>query len=151
MFCYDESFNNLDEVYTHLVVITSEGKSICPKLREWNSVIDSSGTDEFIPNRVACFKYAPKDHDGMFIFYNSKGKLLKDPKKIGANRLHKLMLFGESPIMKYVWDPNEVLSKKFDLIFAWLDHYNKEFNESPHLNINRCLHRLKKILPKHYS
>ena len=42
-------------------------------------------------------------------------------------------------------------NRKLDFIFAWLDHYSKEFNESPHLNINRCLHHLKKILPKEYS
>lgn len=150
-FCYDESFNNLDEVYTHQVVITSEGKSICPKLREWESVIDSSGADELIPSRVVGFKYAPKDHDGMFVFYNSKGELVKDPKKIGVNRLHKLMFHGESPTIRHVWDPNYIISKEFDMIFAWLDHYSKEFNESPHLNINRCLHHLKKILPNEYT
>ena len=32
----------------------------------------------------------------------------------------------------------------FDEIFAWLHHYEYEFNESPYLQINRCMKLLQK-------
>lgn len=98
MFCGQENFNNLDEVYSHQMIITSEGKSICPKFREWNTVVDSAGANEVIPRKVAGKKYAPKNHDGIFIVYTNQGKLAQDPKKIGANQLIKHILHGKSPI-----------------------------------------------------
>ena len=99
MFCGQEGFTNLDEVYSYQVIITNEGVSICPKLREWNDVIDSSGSAELFPARVAGKKYAPKNHDGRFIVYTAQGQLAKDPTKTGKNYLHYHLLHGLSPIM----------------------------------------------------
>lgn len=61
MFC-DMRFNDLDEVYSHQVTITNNGKSICPKFAEWNCVVDSSGVNPLFPVKVAGKKYAPKNH-----------------------------------------------------------------------------------------
>ncbi len=35
---------------------------------------------------------------------------------------------------------------KFNEIFAWLHHYEYEFNESPHLIVNKSMHEIRKIL-----
>jgi len=35
---------------------------------------------------------------------------------------------------------------KFDEAFCWLHHYEYEFNESPHLMINKIVKNLQKIL-----
>ena len=98
-FCNQDGFANLDEVYSHQVIITNEGVSICPKLKEWNDVIDSSGSDELFPTRVVGKKYAPKDHNGRFIVYTSQGQLAKDQTKTGKNYLHYHLLHGVSPIL----------------------------------------------------
>jgi len=98
-FCYQKGFANLDEVYSHQVIVTNNGISICPKLREWNCVVDSSGADELFPSRVAGKKYAPKNHDGTFIVYTAHGQLAKDTTKTGKNYLHYHLLHGLSPIM----------------------------------------------------
>ena len=90
MFCNDGSFLDLDGVYTHQMIIQSNGKPICSVLRESNARLDS---DIFELNPlVVGFKYAPKDSSGNFIVYTSNGVLAKDPKKIGVNRLVKHIL-----------------------------------------------------------
>lgn len=99
-FCYQKGFVDLDEVYSHQVIVTSDGKSICSKLLEWGDVIDSSGSDELFPLRVIGKKYAPKNHDGRFIVYTAQGQLAKDPTKTGKNYLHYHMLHGLSPILE---------------------------------------------------
>ena len=40
-----------------------------------------------------------------------------------------------------------ITDKEFNEIFAWLHHYEYEFNESPYPKINRIV----KILQKHYK
>ena len=97
-FCGQTGFADLDEVYSHLVIITNGGKSICPKLRQWGSVIDSAGAAPLFPARVAGKKYAPRDHNGRYIVYTAKGQLAKDPTKTGKNYLHYHLLHGVSPI-----------------------------------------------------
>ena len=99
-FCGQGGFADLDEVYSHQVIITNEGISICPKLREWGDVIDSAGSNELFPLRVAGKKYAPKDHNGRFIVFTAKGQLAKDPTKTGKNYLHYHLLHGLSPIIQ---------------------------------------------------
>ena len=101
MFCNENDFTDLDEVYSHQATITANGFSICPKLREWDSVIDSSTTDERIPLKIADKKYAPKNHDGIYITYTSQGHLAKDTTKTGKNYLHYHLLHGLPPILKH--------------------------------------------------
>lgn len=100
IFCGKTGFVDLDEVYSHQVIITNDGQSICSKLKEWGDVIDSSGSEELFPSRVADKKYAPKDHNGRFIVFTAKGQLAKDPTKTGKNYIHYHLLHGLSPILK---------------------------------------------------
>jgi len=99
IFCNQNGLADLDEVYSHQVTITNDGKSICSKLREWGDVIDSSGADELFPLKVADKKYAPKNHDGTYITYTAQGQLAKDPTNTGKNYLHHHMLHRLSPIL----------------------------------------------------
>lgn len=42
MFCYINSFNDLDEVYTHQMIVDNNGKPICKALRKSNARLDNS-------------------------------------------------------------------------------------------------------------
>jgi len=97
MFCYKKGFTDLDEVYSHQVIITNQGVSICPKLAEWNSVIDSAGSNELFPAKIHGRKYAPKDHNGRFIVFTAAGKLAKE-EPTGKHYIHYHLLHGPSPI-----------------------------------------------------
>lgn len=94
MFCGIIDFKKLDDVMEHQMIVTSEGKPICSGL---HGARMSSDIFELNP-LVAGFKYAPKDHNGIFIVYTANGQLMKDPKGIGANQLVRHILHSPSHI-----------------------------------------------------
>ena len=79
MFCDKEGFLDLDEVYSHQITITANGKSICPKLTPMQD------SQELFPMRIFGRKYAPKNHDGIYM-------MLKNDGTISKTRLVKFLL-----------------------------------------------------------
>lgn len=76
MFCQLEGFEDLDEVYTHQMVIRSDGLPVCEKLRADKARLDSQiWENDVLPMKINEHKYAPKTHDGTFTYYNSEGKI----------------------------------------------------------------------------
>jgi len=76
-FCSKSGFSNLDEVTLHQISVNRNGKPICPKLAEWNCTIDPHKAEPLYPTKILGRKYAPKNHDGIYMMYNSKGQISK--------------------------------------------------------------------------
>ena len=95
MFCGLTNFKHLDDVMEHHMTVTNECKPICDGLQGARM---SSDIFELNP-LVAGFKYAPKDHNGIFIVYTAEGQLMKDPKGIGANQLVRHILHSLSHML----------------------------------------------------
>ncbi len=73
-FCgLSEGLNDLDDIYSHQMTITPQGISLCSFIDRIDSQI---WENDILPARVAGFKYAPKNHDGIKIYYNNEGKLI---------------------------------------------------------------------------
>ena len=96
MFCEKNNFESFDEITAHQNTITSKGINVCTWIKDR---IDSRGQKNLIPARIAGKKYAPKNHDGIFVMYTPNGKLAKDPTYTGKNYLHYQMLHGKSGII----------------------------------------------------
>lgn len=73
MFCDKEGFANLDAVYLHQITVNSNGKSTCPKINRLDS---NSWEHDILPMKINENKYAPRNGQGDFIYYNSDGKLI---------------------------------------------------------------------------
>ena len=95
MFCGMIDFKHWDEIMEHQMTITNDGKPICDGLQGARM---SNDTFELNP-LVAGFKYAPKDHNGIFIVYTADGKLMKDPKGLGVNQLVRHILHSKQSIL----------------------------------------------------
>ncbi len=73
-FCgLEDGLYDLDDVYSHQMTLDSRGKSLCPFIDRIDSQI---WENDILPARVSGFKYAPKDHNGTKIYYDSNGKLV---------------------------------------------------------------------------
>lgn len=58
----------------HVGTVDSSGNNICKKL---TSRIDPRGQEALFPMKVEGRKYAPKNHDGIYMMYDSQGKISK--------------------------------------------------------------------------
>lgn len=72
-FCKLKGFKDLDEIYSHQITVTSEGMSLCPYVDRLDGTIWEK---DIIPNKIGDDKYAPKNGQGEYIYYNSKAEIV---------------------------------------------------------------------------
>jgi len=74
MFCSKKGFINLDELMLHQYSVNNKGQNICPNL---DYRIDPHKGEDLFPMKILGRKYAPKNHDGIYMMYDSDGKITK--------------------------------------------------------------------------